>query len=156
MSDSDLVASLTGAGHVNTFLDRPRVCRRCGTAYTERENIGQWRCTNYHPLSRFATVHDTLLACCNRHYTSPGCVAADHTDSLMLDNEPKLITTQVAALLDVKKMFRTNAWIKNANQSYLVHRVDPVAYERSISVTHGSEEPHFDALRAPRVDKRIY
>jgi hypothetical protein len=118
--------------------------------------MGQWQCKDYHPLSRFATVHDVLLPCCNKHYTSPGCVAADHTETLMLDNEPKLITSQVAAMIDVKKMFRSSAWVKNTNNSFLVHRVDPVGYEKSISVTQGPEESHFNALRAPRVDQRIY
>lgn len=156
MSKNDLISTIMGGSHVSSFLDRPRICRRCTTVYTERNNMGQWRCKEYHPLARFATVHDTLMPCCNKHYASPGCVAADHTDSLLLDNEPKLITSQVAALLDVKSMFRKVAWVKNANNSFLVHRVDPHGYERSISVTQGPEEPHFNALRAPRVDQRIY
>lgn len=55
-------------------LDFPRICIYCHIRYTEKENIGTWRCV-YHPF--FA--RDGEFPCCGLR-SAHGCTPCDHTD----------------------------------------------------------------------------
>jgi hypothetical protein len=138
---NELFSDINGSRDLNEKLDRQRTCRRCASVYTERENIGRWRCDAYHPLERFATTHDAVFQCCGRPRDAHGCVAADHTDVVMFDSGVKTISRQSVALLDVGAMAQRKSWRLNENGGYTVHRVDPDAYAASIDTTQEAADP---------------
>lgn len=149
-----LFGQLGSAGELERALSTPRVCLRCDTVYTERDNVGRWLCTEFHPLGNYTTVHDRVYPCCRLPVPSRGCVRADHTDQIMYDCEPKMVDRAVLALLD-KQMIVGQSWQLLNNGNYLVHRVDQRAYEDACSAT-GSTANYNPLVLRSSIKTRIF
>lgn len=136
---------------LNRIFNSDRSCKRCGVQYTEKTNIGRWRCMAFHPLSRFTTPHDTQYPCCDRAIGSDGCVPADHTDVVLFDVAPKLLSRQDMATLGLEKFHCARSWLPDGNTGgYVVHRVDRSAYEESIDPGRVNTSDHLqDRMCSP-------
>ncbi len=141
---------------LNRIFNSERVCKRCDVSYIERSNIGRWRCTAFHPLSRFATTHDPTYSCCDRPVGSTGCVRADHTDSVMLDVAPKTLSRQDIITLGLDKLFCANSWVPDGTSGgYVVHRVDKAAYETSGDPARVDTNESFQSLLRSPLNRSI-
>jgi len=109
----DVAASvLARPAHIN-YWDREQLCTRCGVVFTEKYNMGQWKC-KFHPLDDTKSSSpflsrmwaDGAHQCCNyassptegRLYSSSerkGCTGIDHSSeplSAALPNDVSLYT----------------------------------------------------------------
>lgn len=136
-----LFANIDGGADLDNYLDKMRACRNCDSWYTERANIGRWRCLGYHPLRRFASPHEQTLPCCDGKCDSPGCVRADHTDVILLEDGKRTITRQQLALLDVPSMIQSQSWRANGNGGYTVYRVEPDGFAAAVNVNCSAPDP---------------
>ena len=119
--EAQLGASLTAIRH----------CLRCGVAYQDKNNLGQWRCS-YHPCLYRADrrQQQRLFPCCGAPEGSRGCVRADHTcDRLGVgatDLEPPLrLSGQEARRLGLGVSRQAPGIEWNATEARLcIHRAD--------------------------------
>lgn len=130
----DMFADVAGNSHLLEFIDLERVCRRCDSIYTERENMGQWRCRAFHPLDG-CTIGFAPYRCCGGKPNSLGCVMADHTDTLVCISNPRAVSRQLAALIDIPRLSKKRAWKSDGRHGYIVERIDITGYRDRISAT---------------------
>lgn len=145
-----LFAAVAGVAELTAHLDDNRICTRCDFVFTERHNLGVWRCARYHPYERFMTPHDRQYRCCNRFRGDRGCVPADHVDEMLEDIRATTISSQKQALIDAKNLVKAKSWRLLSNKSYLVQRIDPVAYNEAISVSRTEPSQLSIVNTAPR------
>lgn len=87
LTAAELSEILTKA-HPKTLgqLDVRRTCAYCARVFTERKNIGQWRCA-YHTgrlePSRDGSMTCALYSCCGKARYSRGCRHADHAEQMI-------------------------------------------------------------------------
>jgi hypothetical protein len=149
-----LFATLGSSDELQQALDQLRFCVRCQSQFTERDNIGRWRCTQFHPLASYATAHSNHYRCCNQRIPSRGCVAADHTDQLIYDVEPKLVDLALLNALGEQAIVQ-RTWQPIDATNYLVHRVDRNACADVCSFV-GSKRRHNPLLLLPPMPNKLF
>lgn len=112
------------------ILNAERRCTRCGFTYHERDNIGHWRCTRYHPLFNWTAPRDKVYKCCGRPVGDDGCVRADHNDREIERSEPTKVAPHTAALFDECKVRPAHIFTDQRTGVMLVDRFDVDEYER--------------------------
>lgn len=133
-AQSNLFADMAGNRDIIDFLDRPRLCIRCCYIYTERNNIGRWRCERYHPLEQMVTPQSRRYECCGQALGSRGCVRADHTDATVVSVQPRLLERRIVNMLNTKTMFRAESWKSDGSGGYIINRVDIAAHRERADV----------------------
>lgn len=150
-----LFFDINGSAQINLFLDVQHECKRCGFFYQERDNIGRWKCTRFHPLENFATPHDRFFKCCGQPRDARGCVAADHTDLILFDVEAKLIRREEVTVLNLAKMVQNKSWQLQSSGSYLVYRVDPNAYNERVDAQQPDDDRHLQNMLRRKKENKI-
>lgn len=144
----ELFKNVGGSSQLNTLLDAPRCCLRCRATYTERNNLGEWKCTAYHPLAEYTTFSKLPYRCCGKPYGSFGCVKADHTDELCDDIQPRVINAALLALLDKKSLLaREHSCKKTSSGNVIIKRVDERTYHRRCNVSESRASTHHFVTR---------
>ena len=121
---------------------KPRTCIRCARTYREVDNYGAWSCPAYHPSPSLSPYRPH--ACCRRPRGSPGCVAADHTDTADVDRaigdaELRIEVTSEDALLMASlahvslSAIKRPSWTLDASGVWRVARCDVGARGRALA-----------------------
>src|SRR6056297_899957 len=148
-----LFANIGSSSELHAQLDRVRLCVRCHRSFSERHNIGRWKCTGFHPLASYTSAHSKQYPCCNKPIPSRGCVAADHTDQTIYDVQPKLVDLALLNAVGAQAI-NDKTWRRIDNNHYVVHRVDLNAHDDVCSFV-GSKRQHNPVLLLPPVENKI-
>ena len=132
---------MSNGGDLIEAMERERVCVRCNAIFTERENLGLWRCRRYHPRAAAMTAHTEAYECCGGNYRSKGCVPADHSDREQESYDDVFFPPDDLERLDFDRVVTSQAWrALPAGGGVVVKRFDDKAM--------------YNACREPRVEQR--
>lgn len=122
---------MSNGGDLIEAMERERVCVRCNAIFTERENLGLWRCKHYHPRAAAMTAHTRQYECCGGNYRSKGCVSADHSDRVQENYDDVFFPPDDLERLDFDRVVTSNAWrALPGGGGVLVKRFDSTAMYR--------------------------
>lgn len=142
------------------FLDKPRICLRCGEQFKLRDNLGTLECRKLHALELRTDGHS--YPCCDRRPDADGCVPADHVDCLDIRTlrrsfrhantrllKPEEFAMLALSIAECHRYVRTPTWRLDPDTgTWTVDRVDFATFEeRRNLLTKSNAPPRYEYVR---------